>query len=201
MADYHNKLQRLEKLVEDCIRALDDDEQIYRDAGVNYHRLRITTRRTPTSHISLDDIETLRSRFEISTANEWDTQHQLYREVLNFLNEARAQIVLNGTEEELKQRCEAAASNLSSALTLRESRLPALMESSNIIGELHQLEEDVYAYSKWWANDYFEEMTEWDIFVNWVQLFPETEKLMKAGRTLDDVATDVLCQPNPEGFD
>lgn len=75
MADYRTKLQRLEKLTEDCLGALDDDEQIYRDAGVNYHRLRITTRRTPTSHIYPYDIEAFRTRFGISTANEWNTRH------------------------------------------------------------------------------------------------------------------------------
>lgn len=187
-AMYQTKLREIDKKTENLIHKLETAEEgDFKQIGLLYHQIRLVIREGSYFPEELAQL----SQWLNPSDPGYRPVSQFVEDIVHRAQETRRHVILVGTKEELELRYNA-AHNLQMELEKRTQHLIDVFGDLEFdLCHLSTKEREEYGETMWWEVGGTQQ-PEWPIFTNWVYSFPETRRLMAAGRSLDDIAIDLL---------
>jgi hypothetical protein len=175
-------------------------EDRYRAAGLHYH----------STHLG-----NLKQLFELTHVEDYDSIFAPLNTLISAMEDLKStHLRLNGTVEELYHRIfqvlEPGFDGLAAKLQPLCETLDAISELAHVLHNISRLlyEPDEQGQFIAWHDFHLSDAgprplrigEEWEAFLKWVKSLPETEKMVALGRTVEEVAFEMMCS-EPEGFE
>lgn len=190
-------LQQVEDHMNNILAVIDEVETNYRILGRYYHATNIAAR----NQCSSEHLQHLKEAFHISTLEEYNAYFEKWHRALKMTREVRSEIRLNGTPEtlahrtkrvrELIEKCTAEIPYVTELEVLKEAVDYLLGRNSQYCGRTGNL--------PWTNTPQVESRTrqapkcdEWELFRAWCWSLPETQRAVQTGRSVDDIANEML---------
>jgi hypothetical protein len=188
-------------------------EDRYRAAGLHYHSTQLAARRDSNIHPS--HLANLKQLFELTHVEDYDSIFAPLNTLISAMEDLKStHLRLNGTVEELYHRVfqvlKPRFDGLAAKLQVLRETLDAISELAHVLHNISRLlyEPDEQGQFIAWHDFHLSDAgprplrigEEWEAFLKWVKSLPETEKMLALGRTVEEVAFEMMCS-EPEGFE
>jgi hypothetical protein len=211
----HETLYKLVVGFERTLKLANSMEDRYRAAGLHYHSTQLAARHDSGMHPPY--LVDLKQLFELTRAEDYKAIFTPLNTLISALEDLKStHLRFNGTVEVLYHRVfqvlKPRFDDLDGKLQPLCKELDDCFERAHVLYDISRLllESDEQGRRIAWQ-DFCISGTEhavwplrmgeeYETFVKWVESLPETEKMVKLGRTVEEVAFEMMCN-EPEGFE
>jgi hypothetical protein len=214
ITDCHEDLKEFEAAFGRTLHLANQIEDEYRQAGMNYHSTQIEARRS--SSFPRYYLHKLKETFEIIRVEEYLVIFARLHNIFKALCDLRSMhLRYSGTPEQLIHRVygilEPGFDNLNDQLHVYRAELSGRLKDADILFDMSRevYESDGQGRRCAWQDASGADVNhrpvprrmgeEWEKYRAWVWSLPETQRGVVAGRTVDDIALELLYY-EPEGF-
>jgi hypothetical protein len=205
----HEALAQLIAGFEFHSKSAKDMEDLYRTAGLHYHRTQLAARRDSNFHPS--DLVVIEALFELTHVKDYNFYFAQIDTLFAAMEDLKStHFRFNGTVKQLYHRVfhvlKPGFDDLDAKL---RPKCKTLLQIFKLAGALKNISRLLYETDEqgrriaWHASTDRSSLCmteEWKTFLMWVKSLPETGRMVELGRTAEEVAFEMLFS-EPEGFE